>query len=334
MVNYRKSQDQVRLICQKWQKLRSEHFCAPPRTRSKRPLPHFLEWYDTPRHLATHWKDQITFYSLFDRNNYHCIVVRSFLFNLSIIKNLFHEICGRHLPISHCEFIIIWDQAMEYNTLSDCYMHEVVSSSSALPMVAKTKRNVTFNPTCTVRTPTCRSITDEEKLASYYNKNELRSMKREAVNGLLQLHATVSEQRPDSIDSAITTDTLRGMELVLQPQRRKNRELVRQSVLKYQMLLDSKSNLTDEQRHLRLAHITAKLNRWSSHVAFQTAWRDACEAVDFSPETMMDYHCSPFTTDVPMMSTAVGSLSSTTSQCEMQFAWTNVESFPIYCMEH
>ena len=218
---------------------------------------------------------------------------------------------------------------MEFNTLSDCYMHEVVSSS-ALPMVAKTKRNVTFNPTCTVRTPTCRSITDEEKLASYYNKNELRSMKREAVNGLLQLHATVSEQRPDSIlsntmvvdvaDSATTTDTLRGMELILQPQRRKNRELVRQSVLKYQMLLDSKSNLTDEQRHVRLAHITAKLNRWSSHVAFQTAWRDACEAVDFSPETMMDYHCSPFTTDVPMMSSAVGSLSSTTSQCEMQFA--------------
>ena len=236
-------------------------------------------------------------------------------------------------PYQSLWIIIIWDQAMEFNTLSDCYMHEVVSSS-ALPMVAKTKRNVTFNPTCTVRTPTCRSITDEEKLASYYNKNELRSMKREAVNGLLQLHATVSEQRPDSIDSAITTDTLRGMELVLQPQRRKNRELVRQSVLKYQMLLDSKSNLTDEQRHLRLAHITAKLNRWSSHVAFQTAWRDACEAVDFSPETMMDYHCSPFTTDVPMMSSAVGSLSSTTSQCEMQFAWTNVESFPIYCMEH
>ena len=41
--------------------------------------------------------------SLIDRNNYHCIVVRSFLFNLSIIKFRFHEICGRHLPISHCE---------------------------------------------------------------------------------------------------------------------------------------------------------------------------------------------------------------------------------------
>lgn len=165
-------------------------------------------------------------------------------------------------------------------------LHEV---PSALPTAKTTaaKRNVAFHPTCTVRTPTCRSITDEEKLASYYNKTELRIMKREAVNGLL-LHA-MSSERSDSIlsnDDVVSTtldQPLRGLELFLQPQRRKNRELIRQSILKYQMMLNAKFDLTNEQRQARLAHFTAKLNRWPSHVAFQTAWIDACEAVDFLP---------------------------------------------------
>ncbi len=185
---------------------------------------------------------------------------------------------------------------MSYNsTLSDSDLHEVPSALPTTKTTTTKSSNVTFHPTCTVRTPTCRSITDEEKLASYYNKTELRTMKREAVNGLL-LHAMSSERSSDTIlsnDVVVSTTLdhpLRGLELVLQPQRRKNREVIRQTVLKYQRLLNTKLDLTNEQRHARLAHVTAKLNRWSSHVAFQTAWMDACEAVDVCPMPLPHYY--------------------------------------------
>lgn len=215
---------------------------------------------------------------------------------------------------------------MEFNTHSDCCLHEASSTLTKMKNSA-IERKVTFYPTCTVRTPTCRSITDEEKIASYYTKEELRIMKRDSVNGLLQ---TLSE-RPDSIhsDTAVTntpTDTPRGLELILDPQRRKNRQVVQKSIIRYQMILNAKSELTDEQRHVRLAHITAKLNRWTSHVAFQTAWRDACDAVDIFPNTSTYYHSS----DNVLMSTTP----STISHCEVQFAETDMESCPVYWMEN
>ena len=222
---------------------------------------------------------------------------------------------------------------MEYNKVSDYYLH-VVPSALLTAKTLATKRNVTFNPTCTVRTHTCRSITEEEKLVSYYNREELRAMKREAVNGLLR---TMSSERSDSVlsNTAVgatahsSPETVRGLELFLEPQRRKNRELVRQSILKYQVLLNSQSDLTDEQRQVRLAHITAKLNRWASHVAFQTAWSDACEAVDFFHESSYFPQSSP---------DAAGPMGTTTpsrmSHCEMQFAETGMESFPICCTDH
>jgi len=149
-------------------------------------------------------------------------------------------------------------------------------------------------------------------------------MKRDSVNGLLQ---TLSE-RPDSIisNAVVTTtptDTSRGLELILDPQRRKNRQLVQKSIIRYQMLLNAKSELTDEQRHVRLAHITAKLNRWTSHVAFQTAWRDACEAVDIFPNASTYY---PVSDNVPMSITPRSAI----SHCEIQFAETDMESCPVY----
>ena len=66
-------------------------------------------------------------------------------------------------------------------------------------------------------------------------------------------------------------DSLRGLELLMYPKRKQNKLLAQRSLVKYQILLNSKPNITTERKHLALAAASTKLNVWSSLVDVETA---------------------------------------------------------------
>ena len=77
-----------------------------------------------------------------------------------------------------------------------------------------------------------------------------------------------------------TFDTLRGLELIMYPTRKQNKSLAQRSLIKYQTLLNSKSNMSPERKCQALAVASVKLNLWSSLVAMETARLDALRAYD------------------------------------------------------
>lgn len=93
-------------------------------------------------------------------------------------------------------------------------------------------------------------------------------------------------------DTIFAPPSLRGLELMIYPTRRKNKYLAIRSVLKYQAMLNSKMNhsaatkeeeedvLSVEMTQLALATASAKLTAWSSLVAAETGRLDSLAAYD------------------------------------------------------
>lgn len=182
-------------------------------------------------------------------------------------------------------------QAMASGRISS--MHS--TSFSSLKNSAKKK--VHFKPTCTVRTHTCSGVTKEEKLKLYYSKNDLKVMTLEAQAIILlsqelpDIHNSgtlITMERRDSMlglddgsQDNEALDSLRGLELIMYPKRKKNKQLALKSLLKYQSFLNSKKpKVGAERKHLALASASTKLNRWSSLVALETARLDALRAFE------------------------------------------------------
>lgn len=138
----------------------------------------------------------------------------------------------------------------------------------------KEKKRVTFKATCTVRTHHT-SASPEERGRLYYSKDELRLLNLEA-------HAvcTLSQDLPEISNSGTLlgssrsgADSLRGLELILYPKRKRNKALAQKSLLKYQEHLrrsSSKKQLPNRdggesngggelRRSLALAAASAKL---------------------------------------------------------------------------
>lgn len=177
------------------------------------------------------------------------------------------------------------------------------------------KKKVSFSPTCTVvldnrrrdldiSTNTTNAKEDSTNVL-YYTKSELNTMYRE-TRTICSLSRALAPDHPDhddsitnSNDSSVTRllvkaarqdtifapESLRGLELMIYPTRRKNKYLAMQSFLKYQALLNSKKHahqdvLSSEQKALALAIASTKLTAWSSLVAAETGRLDALAAYD------------------------------------------------------
>jgi hypothetical protein len=84
----------------------------------------------------------------------------------------------------------------------------------------------------------------------------------------------------DSKKGTVIVDTLRGLELIMFPKRKRNKMLALCSLLKYQQLLKSKPHLSTERREQALAMASVKLNLWSTKVAIETARLDALRAYE------------------------------------------------------
>lgn len=175
------------------------------------------------------------------------------------------------------------------------------TNSASFSRLRPAKKKVTFKPTCTVRTHAARGITKDEKSKTYYSKDQLKLMVLEA-NAICTLSQELPdirnsgtlltmEERRDSMlgleddndchGSGEALDSLRGLELVMFPKRKQNKLLAQKSLLKYQTFLNSKQpNVGVERKHMALAAASAKLNRWSSLVAMETARLDALRAFD------------------------------------------------------
>ena len=156
----------------------------------------------------------------------------------------------------------------------------------------KKEKTVTFEPTCTVRTPYCdEGPTVEDKSRLYYSRNELRMMNLEA-NALcilsralpaIECSGTHLLDRRDSVikkSRDVAKDTPRGLELTMYPARRRTKFIANKSLLRYQSLLDAKPNVSGETRLLALAGASRKLTAWSALVAAETARWDALRAYD------------------------------------------------------
>ena len=171
------------------------------------------------------------------------------------------------------------------------------ANSSAFSSVKRAKKRVTFKPTCTVRTHKDAGPTKEEKAKLYYSRDELKIMNLEvhAICTLSQelpkLHnsgtlLTMTERRdgsmlgPDDGDADAVATSLRGLELIMYPKRRQNKQLAKRTLLKYQTFLKAKKSLSTNERSMALAAASAKLNRWSSLVATETARLDALRAFE------------------------------------------------------
>ena len=156
-----------------------------------------------------------------------------------------------------------------------------------------TKKTVSFKPTCTVRiTHVCEDSTADDKSRLYYSRHELDMMKLEA-NALCILSRALPVaaasagthllDRRDSIltrTRAVATDTPRGLELTMYPARKRIKLIAMQSLLRYQVLLDTKPNLGSDDRQLALAGASTRLTAWSTLVAMETARWDALRAYD------------------------------------------------------
>lgn len=84
----------------------------------------------------------------------------------------------------------------------------------------------------------------------------------------------------NSKEGTLIVDTLRGLELIMFPKRKRNKMLALRSLLKYQQLLKSKPHLSTERKEQALAMASVKLNLWSTKVAIETARLDALRAYD------------------------------------------------------
>jgi len=187
---------------------------------------------------------------------------------------------------------------MRYANKSSIDSSNIAGRPTASSNAAKAERGVTFKATATMRTYSSSnsSMAQEEKSKLYYSKQELNSFILEAKvicslsQGLPHIsnsgtlldvsHYSMIPLGNNNDDDEDATESLRGLEILMYPKRNQNKLIAHKTVLKYQALLNSKSDVDGEQKYLALAAASAKLNLWSTLIAVETARRDSVRAYE------------------------------------------------------
>ena len=141
----------------------------------------------------------------------------------------------------------------------------------------QSKKGVTFKPTVNIRVYT--PVVKGEKRDVQYSMAELTTIRLEAMAACtlarkLSRKAEAKDNEcilPLHRDDDDTEDSPRGLEQGMYPRRKRNKFLAMRTILKYQARLNSRPNMTPEEKQRKLAEASAKLSMWSSIVAVQTA---------------------------------------------------------------
>mmetsp|Transcript_22490 Transcript_22490/g.53057 ORF Transcript_22490/g.53057 Transcript_22490/m.53057 type:complete len:203 (+) Transcript_22490:381-989(+) len=149
-----------------------------------------------------------------------------------------------------------------------------------------TKR-VTFRPFADVLRMHPSTYPDESLRPSlYYSKAELDAIDLElkstaALFLALRGHDDGTNRSPGAcIVQLDTDDALRGLEHRLFPTRQARRYLVRRTVLKYQRVISSRTDVSSTKKIEAIAKAASKLSVWSNEVSQETARLDFLRVQD------------------------------------------------------
>lgn len=124
-------------------------------------------------------------------------------------------------------------------------------------------------------------MTRDEKSCLYYSAEDLNGFNLEVK----AIRETSTSSTPSSSKPFITAQqclnvhsTLRGLELHVCTERVRNKHIANRAVMKYQNQFASTPSMTSHQRALCLAGVSAKISKWSSLVALETARLDTLDA--------------------------------------------------------
>mmetsp|Transcript_3012 Transcript_3012/g.4548 ORF Transcript_3012/g.4548 Transcript_3012/m.4548 type:complete len:300 (+) Transcript_3012:109-1008(+) len=178
--------------------------------------------------------------------------------------------------------------AKEQLTLNATKAQELCAQpvKSAFKRVRFAKKRVTLNPTVSVHEICAKPITKEEKSELYYTKDDY-DMTILEVKAIALTHQLphVSEEdtstRSNCMVAAEADGFLRGIELLIYPQRFQNKLVARRALIKYQTHLETNCNgVTPEQKAKAMRMAGEKLSAWSHLVAKETARLDSLRAYD------------------------------------------------------
>lgn len=174
-------------------------------------------------------------------------------------------------------------QSYQYSTVSFC--------APATTTTPKAKKRVQLHPIVLVQEYGSEPLTREEKAELYYSKNDIYNFMRE--NKEIALSHNEFTQKMYSRDCTGEQDDnrsnlaaegdgfLRGIEMLIYPQRSQNKFIARKALMKYQTYLKTKrTDITIEQKAKAMRSASEKLSKWSHLVAQETARLDSLRAYD------------------------------------------------------
>mmetsp|Transcript_26359 Transcript_26359/g.39840 ORF Transcript_26359/g.39840 Transcript_26359/m.39840 type:complete len:302 (-) Transcript_26359:1596-2501(-) len=178
--------------------------------------------------------------------------------------------------------------AKEQLTLNATKAQELCAQpvKSAFKRVRFAKKRVTLNPTVSVHEICAKPITKEEKSELYYTKDDydMTILEVKAIALTHQLPQASEEdtsERSNCMVAAEADGFLRGIELLIYPQRFQNKLVARRALIKYQTHLETNCNgVTPEQKAKAMRMAGEKLSAWSHKVARETARLDSIRAYD------------------------------------------------------
>jgi len=157
---------------------------------------------------------------------------------------------------------------------------------SAFVPVGSAKKRVKMNPTVSVHEICAKPITKEEKSELYYTKDDYNMTILEVkaialTHQLPQVREGDTSIRSNCMVAAEADGFLRGIELLIYPQRFQNKLVARRALIKYQTHLETNcKDVMLEQKAKAMRMASEKLSAWSQLVAKETARLDSVRAYD------------------------------------------------------
>ena len=184
----------------------------------------------------------------------------------------------------HKEQMTFLQQPHQYSTVPFC-------ASPAATTTTKAKKRVQLHPIVLIQEYSLEPLTREEKAELYYSKSDMDNFMRENKEIALEHEFTqkmynsdCTGEQDDNRSNLLAAEEdgfLRGIEMLIYPQRAQNKLIARKALMKYQAYLQTKrTDITIEQEAKAMRTASEKLSKWSHLVAQETARLDSLRAYD------------------------------------------------------
>ena len=154
----------------------------------------------------------------------------------------------------------------------------------------KAKKRVQLHPTVSVQEFNVEPLTREEKAELYYSQHDIDNFmlenreiafSHEFTQKMCKTGCTDEQDNNRSHVAAEEDGFLRGIEMLIYPQRSQNKLIARRALIKYQTYLQTqRTDITAEQKASAMRTASEKLSKWSHLVAQETARLDSLRAYD------------------------------------------------------